>query len=79
MDELKTLIGEMKSDISWIKGTLEKLSENSLRKRYASKWTETVMKGLIGTVLFTVLGALLALIIVPSVTTVAFYYISKFV
>jgi hypothetical protein len=37
------------------------------------------MKGLIGTILFTVLGAVLALVIVPSVVTVAFYYISKIV
>ena len=61
---------EMHTDIKWIKQSLE---------TKANKWVEKVMKGMIGTVLFCVLGALMGLVIAPSVMAIAYITFNKFI
>ena len=63
--ETAKFMGEMRSDIKWIRENLDKK---------ASKWVEIVMKGAIGTVLLAVLGAILTLVLVGTPTAVAYAY-----
>ena len=69
--DIHKIIGEMKTDIKWIKEALEDYD-----KRFSNKWVETIMKGIVGTVLFTVIGALMSLVIMSGGVAVAYTLIN---
>jgi len=45
--------------------------------KYSSKWVETAMKGMIGTILFAFLGALIAIVIAPATTLIVYNLIVR--
>ena len=65
-----TELALMKKDIDYIKKTLDQVvlslevADEKASKKYAGKWVEDEMSMLIATVSLTVLGALLALVII---------------
>lgn len=56
---------QVKSDISQIKSDIKEI-KSSLDGRYAAKWVQQVVGGLIALILIAVVTALLALIIIPA-------------
>jgi hypothetical protein len=48
-------------------------------KKYASKWVETTMKGIIGTILLAFLGALIALVLTPTTGLIVYNLIKHYV
>jgi len=65
--DLHKVVGEIQTDMKWVKQNL-----SSIDRKYSGKWVEVVMKGVIGTILLTVLGALLALVITGGASLVAY-------
>lgn len=64
-------IGEMISDIKWIKQKLE-----GLDNKYASKWIEKPVIGAISLILLSFVGAIVGLIFAPNAHAIAQFYIN---
>jgi len=67
----KEKLGEMYSDIKWIKKFIADAD-----KKYAKKWVEKLGVGLVSTILVAVIGALLGLVLVQPVHALASLYIN---
>ena len=83
--ETRTLIDNLEKNMNRIeaqtKEHMEKILEEitSMRKgadkRYANKWTEQMLKGAVGAILFYFLGGVLGLFSVPMVTSTIDYFV----
>ncbi len=61
-NEVGEFMGEVKSDIRWIKDNLKNIQDGC-----AKRWVQTVVSGMIGTILTAVIVALLAMVVSPKV------------
>jgi len=59
------VIAEIKKDVCYIKESLERLHGkiSSSDKKYAFKWVERVMIGMVGLILISVLSAIISMVI----------------
>ena len=55
------LIAEMHTDIKWLKDFME-----GSNKKFAAKWTEYIVSGFIGLVMLSVMGALIATVVIAA-------------
>ena len=65
------LVAEMHTDIKWIKDFIGCVDD-----KYAKKWVQTAVTGVISTILVAVIGALLGLILIPRVMAMTNLYIN---